>query len=142
MSSVPVQLLIYVMPQQTCGLAPVIFPLQRCFDAQVNVSISFNISALTLCDPTVSDIDTFVVTNAIAGMNLTDTIASTINSSVSYITFTWRPTTSQIGPQLYYVSLFFQSKSFSTLLHIVIQKLFPFIIVNNYNLRSIVLHST
>ena len=51
MSSVPVQFLIYVMDTPDCGLAPIIFPLSRCFDVQVGVSISFNISAMTLCDP-------------------------------------------------------------------------------------------
>lgn len=99
LSSVPVQLLIYVMDEPTCGLAPVIFPLQRCFDAQINVSISFNVSAMTRCDPTISDIDSFVVTSSIDGMNVTDTIESTTNTSISYVTFTWRPSTSQLGPQ-------------------------------------------
>ena len=87
------------MDEPTCGLAPVIFPLQRCFDAQVNVLISFNVSAFTRCDPTISDIDSFVVSSTIDGMNVTDTITSTTNASVSYVTFTWRPSTTQMGSQ-------------------------------------------
>jgi hypothetical protein len=99
MSSVPVQLLIYVMPQPTCGLAPIILPLSRCFDAQVGVSISFNISAMTLCNPNISDINTIYASTAISGMNVTDAVDSLTNASVSYSTFTWTPTSSQLGSQ-------------------------------------------
>src|SRR4051794_34841825 len=99
MSSVPVQLLIYVQAEPTCGLAPIIFPLSRCFDAQVGVSISFNISAMTLCNPNISDIDTIFVSTGISGMNESDTFTSLTNASVSYITFTWKPTSSQLGSQ-------------------------------------------
>ena len=99
MSSTPVQLLIYVMEQPTCGLAPVILPLTRCFDAQVNVSISFNISAMTRCNPNISDIDTIMTINTIPGMNMSDPIDSLTNASVSYATVTWKPQLSQLGPQ-------------------------------------------
>ena len=99
MSSTPVQLLIYVMEQPTCGLAPVILPLTRCFDAQVNVSISFNISAMTRCNPNISDIDTIMTINTIPGMNMSDPIDSLTNASVSYVTVTWKPQLSQLGPQ-------------------------------------------
>ncbi len=99
MSSVPVQLLIYVMDQPTCGLPPVMLPLKRCFDAQVGVSISFNMSAMTLCNPNISDIDTITFSNGIDGMNVSDTTDSLTNASVSYATFTWTPVISQLGPQ-------------------------------------------
>ena len=99
MSSVPVQFLIYVLDQPACGLAPIIIPLKRCLDAQVGVPINFNISAMTLCNPNVSDIDTIVVPSAPTGVNGSDTIGSTSNASVSYITITWTPLASQVGPQ-------------------------------------------
>jgi len=99
LSSVPVQLLIYVMDVPTCGLAPVILPFPRCMEVQVGVSISFNISAMTRCDPNVSDIDSIIVSSGIIGMNSSDTIESTTNASISYNIFTWTPTASQIGSQ-------------------------------------------
>ncbi len=99
MSSVPVQFLIYVMPQPICGLAPVIIPLKRCFDAQVAVSISFNISAMTLCNPNISDIDTIMVTSGIVGINVSNTTGSSTNASISYVTFIWTPLASQVGSQ-------------------------------------------
>ncbi len=99
MSSVPVQLLIYVMDQPTCGLAPVMLPIKRCFDAQVGVPISFNVSAMTLCNPNISDINTITISNSIDGMNVSDTFDSLTNGSVSYATFTWTPVIHQLGSQ-------------------------------------------
>ncbi len=99
MSSVPVQFLIYVMDQPLCGLAPVILPLNRCFDVQVGVLISFNISAMTLCDPSVSAIDSIILSTNPSGMNESDTIDSLTNSSLSYATFTWQPQSNQLGSQ-------------------------------------------
>ena len=97
MSSVPVQLLIYVMDTPTCGLAPIILPLSRCMEVQVGVTISFNISALTRCDPAVSDIDSMIFPLSIYEMNTTDIIKSATNASISYTTFTWQPSSDQLG---------------------------------------------
>ena len=99
MSSTPVQFLIYVMDEPVCGLAPVIMPLKRCFDAQINVFISFNISAFTPCIPTVSIVDTIMISSAPSGVNVSDTVELATNASVAYATFTWRPSASQMGPQ-------------------------------------------
>lgn len=99
MSSVPVQFLIYVMPQPTCGLAPIIVPPSMCLDVQVNTSISFDIYAETLCDPTISDIGTIVVISGIAGMTVSNITTSPTNSSISYVTFTWMPQMNQLGSQ-------------------------------------------
>ena len=99
MSSIPVQLLIYVMAQPTCGLAPVINPLSRCLDVQVGVLITFNLSAVTLCNPNISGVNTIMATTDISGMNLSDTIDSLTNGSVSYSTIIWTPQTSQLGSQ-------------------------------------------
>ena len=99
MSSVPVQFLIYVMGTPQCGLAAVIFPLSRCFDVQVGMFITFNISALTLCDPNVSGVSAIIASVSITGMNVSDTFNSVTNDSLSYATFTWIPQISQLGPQ-------------------------------------------
>ncbi|UJR18052.1 hypothetical protein I4U23_004953 [Adineta vaga] len=99
MSSVPVQFLIYVMAQPPCGLAPIILSLDHCLDVQVGVLITFNISAMTLCDPIISNIDTIVATSIISGMNISSLVTSSINSSISYVTFTWQPQINQLGSQ-------------------------------------------
>ncbi len=99
MSSVPVQFLIYVMDQPTCGLAPEILPLELCFDLQVGVSISFNMSAMTLCNPNISDINNIIISNSIVGMNVSNTNNYLTNESVSYATFIWTPLSSQLGSQ-------------------------------------------
>jgi hypothetical protein len=87
------------MDPPDCGLAPIMLPLSRCFDVQVGVQISFNISALTLCDPTVSGVDEIDVTTGISGMNESDTDDSPTNASVAYATFTWTPQANQVGSQ-------------------------------------------
>ncbi|CAF1079101.1 unnamed protein product [Adineta steineri] len=99
MSSVPVQFLIYVLPQPTCGLAPIIFPADLCLDVQVGVVTNFDVYAETLCDPDISNIDSIVVTSVIAGMNVSDVITSPVNASISYFTFTWQPEMNQLGSQ-------------------------------------------
>ena len=99
MSSVPVQFLIYVMPQPACGLAPLMLPLDICLDVQVGVPISFNVSAMTLCDPNVSDVNSIFVSSGISGMSESNLINSSTNASVSYVTFTWTPSASQLGSQ-------------------------------------------
>lgn len=87
------------MDQPTCGLAPVVRPLSRCFDVQVNTTITFNISAMTLCDPNVAAIDSIIATNGITGMNVSDTFDLSTNASISYVTFVWKPQQSQLGSQ-------------------------------------------
>ncbi len=99
MSSVPVQLLIYVMAKPDCGLAPIMLPLKRCFDVQVGVQISFNMTVLNLCNPNVSDISEIDMTNDISGMNISDTNDLPTNASVAYATFTWTPQANQVGSQ-------------------------------------------
>ncbi|CAF1053320.1 unnamed protein product [Adineta steineri] len=99
MSSVPVQFLIYVLPQPTCGLAPIIFPADLCLDVQVGVVTNFDIYAETLCNPNISNIDSIVVTSVIVGMNVSDVITSPVNASISYFTFTWQPQMNQLGSQ-------------------------------------------
>ena len=99
MSSTPVQFLIYVMDDPTCRLAPVIVPLKRCFDAQVGVTVTFNVSAVTLCDPSAVGIDTITIASGAVGMNVSDTVDSLTNASVAYATFVWTPLSTQLGSQ-------------------------------------------
>jgi hypothetical protein len=99
MSSIPVQFLIYVMPTPVCGLAPEMLPFSRCFDAEIGVQISFNVSAVTLCDPNVSGVNTILVTSTLAGVNFSDTNDSPTNASVGYATITWTPQASELGLQ-------------------------------------------
>ena len=87
------------MDQPTCGLVPIILPLNRCFDARVGVSISFNISAMSLCDPSVSAVDTILVSTGTTGVTSSDITGLPSNASVSYIAINWTPLASQLGPQ-------------------------------------------
>ena len=97
MSSIPVQFLIYVMGNQTCGSRPVINPLDRCLNVQVGVPVSFNISATTTCNPNASDIDTITIASGMNGINMSNTIHSDTDPSTSYTTFTWTPRADQVG---------------------------------------------
>ncbi len=99
MSSVPVQFLIYVLPQSTCSTKPIFFPLSGCLEVQVGVSMSFNLSALNLCDPNVATLSAIVVSSGVTGMTSGNLITSTTNSSVGYITFAWIPQENQVGSQ-------------------------------------------
>lgn len=99
MSSIPVQFLVYVIAAPPCGLAPVILPPNVCADVQVGTSVTFNISAMTSCDPRVSNISLITISGNNAGMNVSNTIPSLANTSVSYITVKWTPQTDQLGSQ-------------------------------------------
>jgi hypothetical protein len=99
MSSVPVQFLIYVMPEPTCSLAPDVVPLSGCMEVTVGVAISFNISVINNCDPTVSDLADLISTNSPDYMQSDDLTDLPTNASVGYMTFTWTPQAYQIGPQ-------------------------------------------
>ncbi|CAF3391672.1 unnamed protein product [Rotaria sp. Silwood1] len=99
MSSVPVQFLIYVMPEPFCPQSPQIIPVTDCMEVLTGIAKSFNIYAMTMCDPNDVDIDEIVVTNGISGMVIGSLTKSSSNSSLSYKTFTWTPQANQIGLQ-------------------------------------------
>ncbi|CAF3739377.1 unnamed protein product [Rotaria sp. Silwood1] len=99
MSSVPVQLLIYVMPEPSCSTKPIIIPLSRCLEAQVGISLSFNLYVMNLCDPNVATLADLVVSSDITGMTKGNLINSATNTSLSYVTFTWTPQANQVGEQ-------------------------------------------
>ncbi|CAF3864382.1 unnamed protein product, partial [Rotaria sp. Silwood1] len=99
MSSVPVQFLIYVQSQPACSKEPIIILLDRCLEVQVGISISFNLSAINLCNQSVATLIDIAVSNGITGMTHDNLIQSSTNSSIYYMTFTWTPQTNQIGSQ-------------------------------------------
>lgn len=98
MSSIPLQMLIYVVPQPQCTQTPIISPLNGCHDVQVGVSTSFNISIVNLCNSSVVTIVDITVSSSIAGMNYSN-VTDTTNSTVSYVTFNWTPQINQLGSQ-------------------------------------------
>ncbi|CAF4550320.1 unnamed protein product [Rotaria sp. Silwood1] len=99
MSSVPVQFLIYVQPQPACSNRPIIFPLNRCLEVQVGISISFNLSAMNLCNSSVVKLADIIVSSGITGMTRGNLTNLSTNSSVSYVKFTWTPQINQVGSQ-------------------------------------------
>ncbi|CAF0883750.1 unnamed protein product [Rotaria sordida] len=99
MSSVPVQFLIYVQSQPVCSTEPIIIPPDRCLEVQVGISISFNLSAMNLCNPSVATLTDIVVSSGITSMTHGNLTQSSTNSSIYYKTFTWTPQTNQVGSQ-------------------------------------------
>ena len=99
MSSVPVQFLVYVKPQPVCSLKPVILPLSLCLEVQVGVSVSFNLSAMNLCDPAVASLTDIIASTEINGMDSGVLTTSITNASIEYMEFNWIPQANQLGPQ-------------------------------------------
>ena len=99
MSSIPVQFLIYVLPQPKCSQVPLILPLTGCLEVQAAVSISFNITVMSLCNQAVSNVTDVVVSSGINGMSKGSLTESPTNSSLSYVTFNWTPQNNQVGYQ-------------------------------------------
>ncbi|CAM4863463.1 unnamed protein product [Rotaria socialis] len=97
MSSVPVQLLIYVIPRPTCFDAPLIMPLTGCLEVSVGMKKSFTLFFIDLCNPNISDVADITVSRPMAGMLISNMIYLPTNVSVVYITLTWTPQASQIG---------------------------------------------
>ncbi|CAF3372895.1 unnamed protein product [Rotaria sp. Silwood1] len=99
MRSVPVQFLIYVMPQPFCQKSPVIMSFVDSTEVLIGIPKSFSIYAMTICDPNDVDIAEFVITSGIYAMGVGNLMKSASNSSLSYVHFTWTPQTNQIGLQ-------------------------------------------
>ncbi|CAF1429166.1 unnamed protein product [Adineta ricciae] len=99
MSSVPVQLLIYVMPTPNCSIAPSIVPLDGCLEVTASVMKSFNISIINRCNPFISNVSSVVVSKGVTGMQVSNITQSSTNVSMFYTTFTWTPQTNQLGQQ-------------------------------------------
>jgi hypothetical protein len=99
MSSVPVQFLIYVLPQPQCSQAPIIFPLSGCLEVEAGISMSFNLTAMSLCNRTISNLTDIVVSSGISGMSKSNLTNVPTNLSLSYVKFTWTPQDNQVGFQ-------------------------------------------
>jgi hypothetical protein len=99
MSSVPVQFLIYVMPEPTCSDPPTIIPLSDCLEVTIGVPKSFNLSVLNLCDPNITEITAIIVSQGITGMQVGNLTQLPSNSSLSYVTLAWTPQANQNGSQ-------------------------------------------
>jgi hypothetical protein len=98
MSSVAIQFLIYVLTPN-CSQPPVIIPLTGCLDVQVNVPVTFTLYAMNYCNRTQSIITSLLPTETINGMNVSNLVNSTTNTSLVYVTLTWTPQMGQIGSQ-------------------------------------------
>ena len=96
LSSVPVQLLVYVLPQPLCKTLPVILPLTRCLEVQEGVTITFQIYAMLNCSRSISNI-TSIAASAVSGLTAGSLTIVPTNSTLFYVTFTWTPQIDQVG---------------------------------------------
>ena len=99
MSSVPVQLLIYVAPEPYCGEKPIIMPIEGCLEVSVGVSTTFNVTVLNQCDWNYTTITDVVMLKTILGLEADNLIVSSNDPSIVYMTLTWIPQLSQVGAQ-------------------------------------------
>jgi hypothetical protein len=99
MSSVPVQFLIYVMPEPACSEAPIIMPLSDCLEVSIGVQSNFTLSVLNLCTVSVSNVTAIVVSQGITGVQVGNLTQSSANASLSGVTLLWTPEANQNGSQ-------------------------------------------
>lgn len=115
MSSVPVQLLIYVMPEPSCAQAPVIIPFTGCLEVSVGILKTFNISILNMCGSNDTTIADLLISKNINGVQPVNLSTSSNNASLSYMTFIWTPQLNQIGSQQMCVVAYTEFVQFFTL---------------------------
>ena len=99
MSSVPVQFLIYVLPQPACSKAPLILPIDGCLEVQVGVVVIFRLYTMNLCNRTVANLTDILISDGIDGMSVSNLTSVPTNVSLSYVTLTWTPRANQVGFQ-------------------------------------------
>ena len=99
MSSIPLQLLIYVMPEPACILLPIILPVQDCFEVQVGLERKFDVIVQNLCDPQLTTVKDVLVSKSTITLQGGIMNQSPANATLVYKTFTWTPLASQIGAQ-------------------------------------------
>lgn len=101
MSSVPIQLLIYVYNTTNCTLKPLLisnFDNSNCIGAQVGVSFTMKFTAINRCDSerTITDIATvsfpIIIKSAL--------VQNSTNTSLWSMELTWIPTADQVGSQV------------------------------------------
>ena len=99
MSSVPIQFLIYVMPEFICSKPPLIIPLSGCLELTANVPRTFNLTVLNQCNPNITRITNITVTNETLGFQIGNLVPSPTDASLNYVTLSWTPQTTQVGFQ-------------------------------------------
>jgi hypothetical protein len=99
MSSVPVQFLVYVLPQPSCTIVPLILPVSGCLEVQVGVPMSIKLYAMNFCNLTIANLTDIVVSSGINGMSAGNLTSVSTNTSLSYVTYTWTPQADQVGYQ-------------------------------------------
>ncbi|CAF3524671.1 unnamed protein product [Rotaria sp. Silwood1] len=98
MSSVPVQILIYVQATPSCTILPTIVSMTDCLEVQVGVTTNFTLYVTNLCNSSAT-ITEVIISKKISGMTAGNVKNSTTNT-LSYIQLTWTPQSSQIGTQV------------------------------------------
>ena len=99
MSSVPIQFLIYVLPQPVCSRAPLLLPIDSHQEVQVGTTVTFELYAMNLCDRTIANLTDIIIAHGIIGMTASNLTSVSTNLSLFYVTLTWTPQPSQIGLQ-------------------------------------------
>ncbi|CAF2376906.1 unnamed protein product [Rotaria sp. Silwood2] len=97
MSSVPVQILIYVQATPSCTILPVMVSLTDCLEVQAGVTTNFTLYVSNLCNSSAT-ITEVIISKKISGMTASSVKNSTTNT-LSYIQLSWTPQSSQIGTQ-------------------------------------------
>ncbi|CAF1642333.1 unnamed protein product, partial [Adineta ricciae] len=101
MSSIPIQFLIYVSPIPKCTKPPLLLPIVDCLEVNINVPINLTLYAFNSCNNTkiiIGDISSTINT---AGVQMSDVINSTTNTSLVYVIITWTPQIKHIGLQYF-----------------------------------------
>ncbi|CAF1052963.1 unnamed protein product [Rotaria sp. Silwood1] len=98
LSSVPVQILIYVQATPSCTILPTIVSMTDCLEVQVGVTTNFTLYVTNLCNSSAT-ITEVIISKKISGMTAGNVKNSTTNT-LSYIQLTWTPQSSQIGTQV------------------------------------------
>ncbi len=87
------------MPEPACSNVPIIIPLSDCLEVTVGVTKTFNLWVLNMCNVNTTNVTAIVVSQEITGMQVGNLTQSATNASLSYVTLTWTPQSSQIGSQ-------------------------------------------
>ena len=99
MSSVPVQFLIYVLPESSCTQAPVILPVQDCSEILIGAERRFDVVVQNLCDSNETIVQDVMISKGVVGLQAGSMTNSSVNSSLAYKTFSWTPVSGQMGTQ-------------------------------------------
>ena len=111
MSSVAIQFLIIVLTP-SCPTSPVILNLTGCLEVEVNVATTFTLYAQNYCNKTKSITTAILSSDGIDGLQVSNLVNSTTNSTLSYVTLTWTPTASQLGIQTFCAVAYTRYRSF------------------------------